>query len=97
MRHLHCPADASFISIIYVGMVLNGYDGMLISGLQAFDSWHNDIGLTEDNPNYAALLGLLNAAGPLSAFAIGPVITYIDQNWGRRWGLRCKLSPINRS
>ncbi|KLT43733.1 putative hexose transport-related protein [Cutaneotrichosporon oleaginosum] len=80
-----------FISIIYVGMVLNGYDGMLISGLQAFDSWHNDIGLTEDNPNYAALLGLLNAAGPLSAFAIGPVITYIDQNWGRRWGLRCEL------
>jgi MFS family permease len=77
-----------FISIIYVGMVLNGYDGMLISGLQAFDTWHNDIGLTEDNPNYAALLGLLNAAGPLSAFAIGPVITYIDHNWGRRWGLR---------
>lgn len=63
-------------------------DGSLIAGLQAFDAWHEDLGLTEDNPNYAAFLGLLNAAGPLSAFAVGPVITYIDHNWGRRWGLR---------
>lgn len=62
-------------------------DGTLISGLQAFQSWNDDLGLT-DNPNSAALLGLLNAAGPLSGFVIGPIIQWIDDTFGRRWGIR---------
>lgn len=83
-------------SYVNVALGLTIDDGSLIAGLQAFDAWHEDLGLTEDNPNYAAFLGLLNAAGPLSAFAIGPVITHIDQTYGRRWGLRCK-SPCSNT
>lgn len=72
-----------FLSIIMVGMVLNGYDGTLIAGLQAFDAWHDDLG----NPD-GALIGLLNAAGFLSGFVVGPFITYIDEHFGRKWGIR---------
>ncbi|RXK37335.1 sugar transporter [Tremella mesenterica] len=72
-----------FLSIIMVGMVLNGYDGTLISGLQAFDSWQEDL-----NYPTGARLGLLNAAGCISGFVVGPIISYIDDTFGRRWGVR---------
>ncbi|KAI9632414.1 general substrate transporter [Dioszegia hungarica] len=72
-----------FLSIIFAGMFLNGYDGNLISGLQAFDSWQEDL----DFPT-GARLGLLNAIGYISGFFVGPVIVYIDDNFGRKWGIR---------
>lgn len=56
--------------------------------MQAFDAWHEDLGLTDANPRSAALIGLLNAAGPISGFFIGPIISYIDDTFGRRWGIR---------
>lgn len=61
-------------------------DGTLIGGLQAFDSWQEDL-------NYPSgwRLGLLNAVGYIAGFVVGPVIVYIDDNWGRRWGIRCEL------
>ncbi|ORY30799.1 putative hexose transport-related protein [Naematelia encephala] len=72
-----------FLSIIFVGMVLNGYDGSVISGLQAFDSWHEDLG----NPD-GVKIGLLNATGSFSGLVVGPIITYIDEHLGRKWGIR---------
>lgn len=95
--------NSSFLSVIFVGMVLNGCmfasfwrrcadgsdDGSLIAGLQAFDSWHEDLG----HPN-GTRIGLLNATGFLSGLVVGPIITYIDEHFGRKWGIRCELSPL---
>ncbi|WWC68331.1 uncharacterized protein I206_102256 [Kwoniella pini CBS 10737] len=72
-----------FLSIVAIGMLLNGYDGSLISGLQASDAWQADVGY----PN-GVKLGLLNACGSFSGVVVGPIITYIDEVWGRRWGIR---------
>lgn len=72
-----------FLSVIFVGMVLNGYDGTIISGLQAMDSWNADLG----NPNRTKI-GLLNACGNMSGFVVGPIITWIDEKYGRKWGIR---------
>ncbi|KAJ3812899.1 general substrate transporter [Lentinula lateritia] len=72
-----------FLSIIFVGMVLNGYDGSLVSGLQASDAWQADLGYPD-----GVRLGLLNAIGSISGLFVGPIITYIDENFGRRWGIR---------
>ncbi|KAJ4497419.1 putative hexose transport-related protein [Lentinula lateritia] len=65
-----------FLSIIFVGMVLNGYDGSLVSGLQASDSWQADLGYPD-----GVRLGLLNAIGSISGLFVGPIITYIDENF----------------
>ncbi|WWC96625.1 hypothetical protein V866_003497 [Kwoniella sp. B9012] len=72
-----------FLSIVAVGMLLNGYDGSLISGLQASDAWQADVGYPD-----GVKLGLLNACGSFSGIAVGPIITYIDEHFGRRWGIR---------
>ncbi|OCF42858.1 sugar transporter [Kwoniella heveanensis CBS 569] len=72
-----------FLSIIFVGMILNGYDGSLISGLQASDAWQADLGY----PN-GVKLGLLNAVGSFTGLAAGPIINFIDETFGRRWGIR---------
>ena len=63
-------------------------DGTLISGLQAFGAWHDDLG----DPD-GALIGLLNAMGFISGFFVGPIITWIDETWGRKWGIRCMSPP----
>lgn len=76
-----------FLSIIFVGMVLNGYDGTLISGLQAFPAWQQDLGYPD-----GLRIGLLNACGYMSGLVVGPIITYIDENLGRKWGIRCQFS-----
>jgi SP family sugar:H+ symporter-like MFS transporter len=63
-------------------------DGSLISGLQAFESWQIDL-------NYPVgwRLGLLNASGYIAGFLAGPLIVWIDDTFGRRWGIRCELRP----
>jgi MFS family permease len=66
--------------------LISADDGNLISGLQAFDSWQTDL----DFPT-GARLGLLNAIGYIAGFFVGPVINYIDDNFGRKWGIRCKF------
>lgn len=72
-----------FLSVIFVGMILNGYDGSLISGLQASDAWQEDL-----NYPRGVRLGMLNAVGNIAGFVVGPFIAYIDEHWGRRWGIR---------
>lgn len=59
-------------------------DGSLISGLQAFESWQTDL----DFPS-GWRLGLLNASGYIAGFVAGPLIVWIDDTYGRRWGIRC--------
>jgi SP family sugar:H+ symporter-like MFS transporter len=73
------------LSILFVGLVLNGYDGTLISGLQALDAWNEDLGFPG-----RAKIGLLNAAGSITGLLVGPLITWIDERFGRRWGIRCE-------
>jgi MFS family permease len=65
----------------------NTDDGSLIAGLQALDAWHEDLG----NPS-SVRIGLLNASGFFAGLVVGPVITYIDDKYGRRWGVRCECS-----
>ncbi|CED83389.1 hexose transport-related protein [Phaffia rhodozyma] len=72
-----------FLSIIFVGMVLNGFDGTIISRILALDVWTEDIG----NPS-ASQIGVLNAVPYMSGFVVGPFITWLDSRYGRRWGLR---------
>ncbi|KAI0801952.1 general substrate transporter [Irpex lacteus] len=72
-----------FLSVIFVGLVLNGYDGSLISGLQASDAWQADLNYPD-----GVRLGMLNAVGFIAGLIVGPIITYIDEHWGRRWGIR---------
>lgn len=79
-------------------MILNGYDGTLLSGLQALDPWHEDLG----QPS-ASKIGVLNAAGAISGLVVGPFITWVNEGFGRRWGIRCErasrwglLEDVNR-
>ncbi|KAJ9107164.1 hypothetical protein QFC19_002824 [Naganishia cerealis] len=72
-----------FLSVIFVGMILNGYDGSIIAGLQALDPWHEDLGFPS-----ATQIGLLNACGSFSGILAGPLIAFIDERFGRRWGIR---------
>jgi len=67
-------------------------DGTIISGLQAMDPWHADLGY----PN-ATQIGLLNACGNFSGFVVGPIITWIDEKYGRKWGIRCECSSGSES
>lgn len=62
-------------------------DGSLIAGLQASDAWQEDL-----NYPRGVRLGMLNAVGNIAGFVVGPVIAYIDEHWGRRWGIRCESS-----
>lgn len=57
------------------------------SNLTSYDSiqWKDDIGLSDDD---GVRLGFLNAIGYFAGFVIGPFIAYIDDNFGRRWGIR---------
>lgn len=72
-----------FLSILCVGLILNGYEGNVISGLQAFPAWQEDL-----NYPTGARLGALNACGQIAGLVVGPVIAYIDEHYGRKWGIR---------
>jgi SP family sugar:H+ symporter-like MFS transporter len=42
-----------------------------------------------------ARLGALNACGQIAGLVVGPVIAYIDEHYGRKWGIRCECSRIS--
>jgi SP family sugar:H+ symporter-like MFS transporter len=60
-------------------------EGNVISGLQAFPAWQEDL-----NYPTGARLGALNACGQIAGLVVGPVIAYIDEHYGRKWGIRCE-------
>lgn len=39
---------------------------------------------------------MLNAVGFIAGLIVGPIITYIDEHWGRRWGIRCEYDKSTR-
>jgi hypothetical protein len=53
------------------------------------DSWKADLGFDLEYPDRTKI-GLLNACGNLSGFVVGPIITWIDEKYGRKWGIRCE-------
>jgi hypothetical protein len=60
-------------------------EGSIIAGLQAFPAWQEDM-----NYPTGARLGALNACGQIAGLCVGPIIAYIDEHFGRKWGIRCK-------
>jgi hypothetical protein len=66
-------------------------DGSLIGGLQAFPSWQQDLGYPD-----GAKIGLLNACSPIAGLFVGPVIQHIDDNFGRKWGVRCQSAILRQ-
>jgi hypothetical protein len=66
-------------------------EGNVIAGLQAFPAWQEDL-----NYPTGARLGALNACGQIAGLVVGPVIAYIDEHFGRKWGIRCESPPRNR-
>lgn len=79
--------DVSITSSCLCALLTALDDGTLIAGLQAFPTWNEDL-----NYPAGARLGLLNAIGYIAGFFVGPVIAYIDDNFGRKWGIRCESS-----
>ncbi|WVO17757.1 hypothetical protein L204_105455 [Cryptococcus depauperatus] len=72
-----------FLSVVFTRMFLNGYEASLIGGLQASQSWQTDLG----HPK-GVRLGMLNAIVFIAGLVVGPIITFVNENWGRRWGIR---------
>ncbi|GAA5940153.1 hypothetical protein JCM1841_005965 [Sporobolomyces salmonicolor] len=72
-----------FISVVFMGQCLNGYDDGITSNLQAFQSWHEALGY----PSTSAI-GLLNAAAYIAGLCTAPFAGYIADRWGRRWCVR---------
>jgi MFS family permease len=60
----------------------NGYDGSMLNGLQALDTWN----LTFHRPS-GSILGLLSASYPLGAVISTPVSAFISDKFGRRWSV----------
>jgi MFS family permease len=60
----------------------NGYDGSMLNGLQALDTWK----LTFNNPT-GAILGLLSASYPLGAIVSTPFSAFVSDRFGRRWSI----------
>ncbi|KAM0755410.1 putative hexose transport-related protein [Meredithblackwellia eburnea MCA 4105] len=72
-----------YISIIYVGEALVGFDSTIVGKLQGLTIWKSDLG----HPN-AARIGLLNGMGYITSVLFGPVSAWIADRWGRRWPMR---------
>ncbi|WVQ78649.1 hypothetical protein IAT38_000736 [Cryptococcus sp. DSM 104549] len=64
---------------IYAAQALNGFDGALVSGFQAFPSWKKALGYPS-----ASDIGLLNAGFYLAGLVIAPVTAYVADKYGRR-------------
>ena len=60
----------------------NGYDGSVVSGLQAIDAWEEQF-----NTPSSYLLGITSAAYALGAIASTPFSSVISDRYGRRWAV----------
>lgn len=78
LRHLY----AILIPACLFVAATNGYDGSMLNGLQALDTWK----LTFNNPT-GAILGLLSASYPLGAIISTPFSAIISDYFGRRWSV----------
>ncbi|GAA6017706.1 hypothetical protein JCM10207_000470, partial [Rhodosporidiobolus poonsookiae] len=72
-----------FVSVIFVGQALNGYDDGITGNMQAYPSWYTALG----NPSNSDI-GLLNASAYLAGLVTAPAASYVADRWGRRWCIR---------
>ncbi|KFY62371.1 hypothetical protein V496_04631 [Pseudogymnoascus sp. VKM F-4515 (FW-2607)] len=70
------------LGFVVLTSATNGYDGSLMNGLQAMESWRNEFA----SPNPAAR-GLLNAIMSVGSICALPVVPYTADILGRRWGI----------
>ncbi|KAI5477723.1 putative hexose transport-related protein [Pseudohyphozyma bogoriensis] len=72
-----------FISIIFFGQVLYGYDSSIISSLQTMTPWQVDMGYPS-----SGRLGMLNALTYVAGVLTAPLISWMGDRYGRKWCLR---------
>ncbi|GAA5972899.1 hypothetical protein JCM11641_003993 [Rhodosporidiobolus odoratus] len=72
-----------FISIVFVGQALNGFDDGITGNLQAYPNWYTAL----DNPS-SSDIGLLNASAYIAGLITAPAASYVADRWGRRWCIR---------
>ncbi|KAK6202382.1 putative hexose transporter [Scheffersomyces amazonensis] len=76
-RYLHF-----LISLIALASTNNGYDGSMLNGVQALDSWQSTMG----NPTGYKLGSLANGTMFGSIIAVS-VASYLNDKWGRKFGV----------
>jgi len=74
----------TYICLMFVVLTsaTNGYDGSMINGLQSLDYWQDYFG----HPT-GSLLGLLACIMSIGSLVALPVVPYIADGLGRRWGI----------
>ncbi|OCK79551.1 general substrate transporter [Lepidopterella palustris CBS 459.81] len=70
------------LPIVLVSSSYQGFDGMIMNGLQLLPSWRAQF----HNPQ-GPVLGLLNSIQPVGALVALPFITWVVDKWGRRWSI----------
>ncbi|OBT71201.1 hypothetical protein VF21_09985 [Pseudogymnoascus sp. 05NY08] len=70
------------LGFVVLTSATNGYDGSLMNGLQAMESWK-----TEFKSPDPASRGLLNAIMSVGSICALPVVPYTADILGRRWGI----------
>ncbi|ORY52174.1 general substrate transporter [Leucosporidium creatinivorum] len=73
----------TFISVVFTGQLLNGFDDSLLGGYQALNSWREALNYPSNSS-----IGLLSAAAYIAGFFTAPVAAYVADRWGRRWCVR---------
>lgn len=70
------------LSFVVLTSATNGYDGSMVNGLQSLDIWQDYFG----HPK-GSLLGLLACIMSIGSLVALPVVPYIADILGRRWGI----------
>ncbi|BGP20146.1 hypothetical protein JCM10213_000769 [Rhodosporidiobolus nylandii] len=72
-----------FISVVFVGQALNGFDDGITGNLQAYPEWYEALGT-----NSSSDIGLLNASAYIAGLVTAPAASYVADRWGRKWCIR---------
>ncbi|KAK9468845.1 lactose permease [Lipomyces arxii] len=70
------------ISIVILCSATNGYDGSMMNGLQSLSYWQEYF----DHPS-GSLLGLFNCIMSVGSIVALPLVPYISDVLGRKWGI----------
>ncbi|KAH8590035.1 general substrate transporter [Bisporella sp. PMI_857] len=78
-RHKNLRRLNLLLVIPLLSIFTQGFDGSMMNGLQAVESWRRDFGEPK-----GATLGLFNAAYPIGGLCAIPFISFISDGFGRR-------------
>ncbi|KFY23258.1 hypothetical protein V493_05976 [Pseudogymnoascus sp. VKM F-4281 (FW-2241)] len=70
------------LGFVVLTSATNGYDGSLMNGLQAMESWKTEFNIPSESAR-----GLLNAIMSVGSICALPVVPYTADILGRRWGI----------